>query len=139
MTNGTKCSVCGEVFTAQVEIAAIGHKYDNACDTDCNACGESRTPADPTFGDWAVTVAPTSEAEGTEERVCSECGHTETRTVARTEPETTIPPETETEPSTEAETQTTGGQNGCGSALGVGMALWIAVGVAAVVLKKKED
>ena len=128
------CTVCGET-----EGEALGHAYDNACDTDCNACGESRTPADHTFGDWAVTVAPTPEAEGTEERVCSACGHTETRTVARTEPEITIPPETETEPSTEAETQTPGGQNGCGSALGVGMALWIAVGVAAAVLKKKED
>ena len=46
LTNGTKCSVCGEVLTAQVEIAAIGHKYDNACDATCNTCGEVRTPAE---------------------------------------------------------------------------------------------
>ena len=25
---------------------ALGHAYDNICDTTCNTCGEERTPAD---------------------------------------------------------------------------------------------
>ena len=46
LTAGTKCSECGEILAAQTEIAATGHKYDNACDADCNTCGEVRTPAE---------------------------------------------------------------------------------------------
>ncbi len=167
------------------------------------------------YGDWTVTVEPTPEAEGTEARICSACGHTESRSVARlepvtepvtepetepetepvtepetepvtepetepvtepvtepetepvtepetepvtepepepvtepaTEPETepaTEPvtePETEpeTEPVTEPATEAPGRQSGCHSAVGVSMALWIAVGAAAVALKKREE
>ena len=32
----TDCNICGEVRTTQ-------HKYDNTCDTSCNVCGEVRT------------------------------------------------------------------------------------------------
>ncbi len=46
LTDGTKCRDCGEIFTAQTEIPALGHKYDSACDADCNTCGEERTPAE---------------------------------------------------------------------------------------------
>ena len=34
----TTCNTCGEVRT-------ITHKYDNACDASCNVCGATRTPA----------------------------------------------------------------------------------------------
>ena len=64
----------------------MGHTYDNDCDADCNVCGATRTPADHQFGDWYVVTEATEEAEGTEERKCSVCGHTETRSIAKLEP-----------------------------------------------------
>ncbi len=182
-TEGKHCSVCGEVLIPQeilsatghdfadatcdtpktckvcgdAEGEAVGHTYDNDCDADCNVCGEARTPADHAYGAWAVTVEPTTDAEGVEERICAVCGHTESRSLARLEPETTPAQETEpvTEPETEAatlpqteaeaETETSPGteapgqSSGCRSAVGVSMALGLALGTAAGVLKKKED
>ncbi|MBQ8806121.1 MAG: LPXTG cell wall anchor domain-containing protein [Bacteroidaceae bacterium] len=40
-----ECNVCGA--TREVD----DHVYDNACDKDCNHCGESRTPADHVYDD----------------------------------------------------------------------------------------
>ena len=40
------CSVCGAT-----EGAALGHKYDNACDASCNVCGEGREVADHVYTD----------------------------------------------------------------------------------------
>ena len=43
LTDGEKCSVCGEILTAQEVIPATGeHVYDNDTDTDCNDCGYVR-------------------------------------------------------------------------------------------------
>ena len=43
LTEGKKCTVCGEVLTAQEVIPATGHEYDeNGTDTDCNICGAAR-------------------------------------------------------------------------------------------------
>ena len=68
------CSVCGDSYV-DTKVAALGHKYDNACDADCNVCGEKRTPADHVFGDW------TSAEEGKEKRECTVCGYTEYRVI----------------------------------------------------------
>ncbi len=38
-------------------------------------------PCTHKWGEWTVTVEPTYETEGTEERVCTLCGESETRTV----------------------------------------------------------
>lgn len=46
LTAGVKCSVCDEILTAQTEIAAAGHKYDNACDVFCNVCNTERVTDD---------------------------------------------------------------------------------------------
>ncbi len=46
LTDGKKCSVCDEILVAQTDIAKAEHIYDNACDADCNTCGEERTPAE---------------------------------------------------------------------------------------------
>ena len=61
LTDGTKCSVCSKTLTAQTEIAATGHKYDNACDADCNTCGDVRTPAEhlDADGDYACDTCGT--------------------------------------------------------------------------------
>jgi len=50
LTEGKKCSVCGEVLVAQTEIAALGHSYKS------------------------VVVAPTTEAGGYTEHTCEVCG-----------------------------------------------------------------
>ncbi len=60
LTEGTHCSVCGEVIVAQETVAALGHDW----------------------GEWVQTTAPTCTGEGAEERVCSRCGDRETGSVA---------------------------------------------------------
>ena len=67
LTEGSKCSRCGAVLTAQQTIAALGHQWS----------------------DWTQTTAPTCTAAGTETRTCTRrdvtgapCGATETRSVA---------------------------------------------------------
>ena len=60
MTEGKKCSDCGEIITAQMEIPAA-HK----------------------FGDWTVTKAATYSADGEKSRKCSACDKTETETIAK--------------------------------------------------------
>ena len=60
LTEGKKCSVCNTVTKAQETIPAKGHK----------------------FGEWTVVTAPTTEAEGLEERVCA-CGEKEERVIAK--------------------------------------------------------
>ncbi|MBO5715722.1 MAG: hypothetical protein J6S23_04950 [Clostridia bacterium] len=67
-----KCSNCGEVSGK-----ALGHKYDNSCDTDCNRCGVVRSISHK-FGDWEVTKKPTLFKDGEQMRTCSVCGYTET-------------------------------------------------------------
>ena len=56
-----KCSVCGEILTAQETIPALGHKW----------------------GKWKTTKAATTTAEGKETRTCSRCGAKETRSVPK--------------------------------------------------------
>lgn len=72
------CKKCGDSYVDK-RTDALGHKYDNACDDACNVCGEKRTPAEHVFGEWTIDVEATQDSAGTEKRVCSVCGHTETR------------------------------------------------------------
>ena len=61
-TEGSHCSVCGEVIVAQTTIPATGHN----------------------FGEWAETKAPSLTEDGEETRTCQNpgCGVSETRSVA---------------------------------------------------------
>ncbi|MBR4035169.1 MAG: phosphodiester glycosidase family protein, partial [Oscillospiraceae bacterium] len=59
LTEGVKCSVCGEVLKAQEEVAALGHKYDGG----------------------VVTTEPTCTTEGVKTFTCATCGDTYTKTV----------------------------------------------------------
>ncbi len=59
LTEGSKCSKCGEILTSQKEIPATGHS----------------------FGNWFVTKAPTCTEKGEKKRECSACDHFETRVV----------------------------------------------------------
>ena len=70
------CSVCGAT-----EGEALGHKYDNACDADCNVCGEERTPADHNWNEGTVTVDPTCEGNGVRTFTCTVCNTTKTEEI----------------------------------------------------------
>ena len=48
-TEGKKCSVCGKVTEVQEPIPEKGHKYDNACDVNCNVCDVSREVGDHVY------------------------------------------------------------------------------------------
>ena len=77
------CSVCGHVETDVVAKLEY-HTYDNACDKDCNVCGETRT-IEHSYGKWSVTQAPTCSDYGVKERVCTVCGHAETGSVDKSD------------------------------------------------------
>ena len=90
-TEGSKCSVCGEILTAQKDIAAIGHNWDSGTVTTaasctqegvktftCANCGATYTESIPKTGHTPETipaVAATCEQPGkTEGSKCSVCG-----------------------------------------------------------------
>lgn len=93
LTDGKKCSVCGEVLTAQEEIPALGHAEvtDEAvaatCTVNgktegkhCSRCNEVFTAQESIdalghdWGEWVETKAATTEAAGEEERNCNRAG-----------------------------------------------------------------
>ncbi len=59
LTEGSKCSKCGEILVSQNTVPATGHS----------------------FGDWFVTKTPTCTEAGEEKRECANCDHFETRVV----------------------------------------------------------
>ena len=61
-TEGSHCSVCGEVIKAQTVIKATGHN----------------------FGSWSTTKSATCTESGTQTRKCAACGKTETKTIPAT-------------------------------------------------------
>ena len=68
-TEGSHCSVCGEVIVAQTEIPALGHKFEN----------------------YVYNNDATTEADGTETAICEHgCGATDTRTAVGTKLESTV-------------------------------------------------
>lgn len=90
-TEGSHCSVCGTVLTAQKTVKATGHDWDEGkitkaatCEEKgvktytCRTCKKTRTEDVPALGHQAVTdaaVAATCETDGkTEGSHCSVCG-----------------------------------------------------------------
>lgn len=62
LTEGSHCSVCKAVITAQETVDALGHNY----------------------GEWTVTTKPTCTEKGEETRICSRCKNEEKRDVEPT-------------------------------------------------------
>ena len=100
LTDGVKCSVCGEILTEQETIDALGHTEETipgkapTCTesglTDglkCSVCGEVLTEQetiDATGHSWdegEVTTQPTEDATGVRTYTCTVCGETKTETI----------------------------------------------------------
>ena len=71
LTEGSHCSVCGEVFTVQAVIPSSGHKYDNNCDGDCNVCGEERSIQHDY--EWVIDEEATCIESGIKHEECTTC------------------------------------------------------------------
>lgn len=92
------CNICNLIREVN------GHTYDNDCDPNCNVCNSARTPGDHKYGEgcadtncdecgeernapghdfseWRTVNEATTDAEGVSQRVCNNCGKTETRTI----------------------------------------------------------
>ena len=91
LTEGEKCSICGEILKAQETIAATGHAWSDwatqteATCTDggieirtCLSCGTEETRSTDALGHAPVTIPgsdPTCEADGyTDGETCDRCG-----------------------------------------------------------------
>ncbi len=89
LTDGKKCSVCGEVTVAQTEIAAKGHSYTSSLQAPtcteagvrtytCSTCGDSYTESVAAAGHTEETVAgkaATCTEKGLTEGIkCNTCG-----------------------------------------------------------------
>ena len=73
-TEGSHCSVCGEVLVPQVTVGAVGHAYDNKSDFECNECGYTRGEDECPHMSEDLTPSvtpPTCTEEGYTTYVCS--------------------------------------------------------------------
>ena len=73
------CDIC-DYEDKETGKAALGHDYDNTCDTTCNRedCDYVRVITH-TFGDWATKTDATCIVAEVEHRICSVCEAEETR------------------------------------------------------------
>ena len=88
MTEGSKCSVCQEVITAQTTIPALNHDWQAAtCETPktCTRCHVTQGKAlGHIWGRYIVTVDATQEREGEEMRTCArDDTHKQTRAIPK--------------------------------------------------------
>ncbi len=67
-----KCSSCSQLFAD-----ANAENPITLADVTLEATGEH------TYGDWIITKEPTTAEEGIKERICSECGNTETASIPK--------------------------------------------------------
>ena len=111
LTEGSHCSVCGEVLIAQEIVSAKGHTLKEVAETpatctangvkahyQCSVCKKNFADANGTnelsditipaiehkWGEWEVTTPATPEADGEETRKCGNCRKEETRPLAYT-------------------------------------------------------
>lgn len=76
-TQGSHCSVCGAVITAQETTPALGHLWstDNcAQEATCSRCDAVRPAGQHIWGAWTVDQAATCTEEGSRSHTCTSCG-----------------------------------------------------------------
>ncbi len=104
LTEGKKCSVCGEILVAQETVAALGHDYHEVegsavaatcttagkhADQKCSRCdsvieGEAIEALGHDWGEWTVVKEATEDEEGLEVRICCrDASHTEERVIPK--------------------------------------------------------
>ena len=97
LTEGKKCSTCGDVLEAQTVINALGHSYSAVVTAPtcteagyttytCSACSDSYVADEVaalghSYDEGVVTTDPTCTAEGVKTFTCS-CGHSYTESVS---------------------------------------------------------
>ena len=103
LTEGVKCSVCGEILTEQKVVKAKGHIYDEGEVTKeptydeegvktftCTKCGSTKTESIPkkekthtvhTWDDGVITTNPSCTDGGVLTYTCTECGETKTQRI----------------------------------------------------------
>lgn len=90
LTDGVRCSRCGEILVPQQVIPALGHEFveisrtDASCETDgqivyrCSRCNEEKTEVISAlghdYGDWVVTKQPEVGVPGEQQKTCKRCG-----------------------------------------------------------------
>ena len=103
LTEGKKCSVCGEILVAQTETQKLAHTeeilpaVESTCANTgltegkkCSVCGEILVAQQTTdkkahsMGDWSQTKAPTCITDGTKQRECANCTYIETEAIPAT-------------------------------------------------------
>lgn len=102
-TQGSHCSVCGEVIKAQEVIPATGHKYEVVIDKaatcsnngskheECTLCHDKKAaisiPAtgQHTYGSWNTVKVATVFANGEKVHRCTVCGKSETQSISKLE------------------------------------------------------
>lgn len=114
LTEGIRCSRCGEVLTPQQVIPALGHKYTSevtlepACTTEgirtytCdNGCGETYTEVIPALGHNYVSevIKPaTCTEEGLKKYTCTRCNDSYEEVIPKLDHQTAIREENRVEP-----------------------------------------
>ena len=100
LTEGSKCSVCGEILVARQEVKALGHNYVETitkaatCEEDgektftCARCNDSYKETIKALGhnwnEWSVIIPASCSAEGLKIRVCkNDVSHIERETIEK--------------------------------------------------------
>lgn len=90
-TEGSHCSVCGNVITPQTETPAKGHSDSDTWNQDdtnhwheCSVCHEKTAQAPHAWNGGEVTTPPTSTDAGVRTYTCTVCARTRTETVPAT-------------------------------------------------------
>ena len=110
LTEGAKCSVCGEITKAQEVVAALGHAEETVASKaatctesgltegkKCSVCEEilvaqsEIAEIDHNYGDWIITKQATATENGIRAKTCSACQDLITELIPAIGEETTAP------------------------------------------------
>lgn len=109
LTDGKKCSICGEVLQPQELIPATGHEWKAATCVDVKTCVVCKKiegePLPHNYGEWVEIIAPSIDKSGMQERKCADCDSKEQQEMAKLEVAPTEPENSDPTFSTKPDTQ----------------------------------